>query len=441
MRIPVLMVVGSNDAIRDLSLGVSMDVPSEGLPSGLELDTDFAPVPLTVSDGDSPTADVTTAESASSYVVRGFVDADPEDPPTELDGVTVYADPKVEPLLTCGGTAPVGTSADVAKLLDVANLRGRGLDGSNVAIGIVDTGINLAHLKKKLGSTPALDSANSWTPKGSTTAAGNYPVGHGTMCAFDVLIAAPKATLIDIPVLQAGGGGGSVMSGYLSAALLAFSNVLVSWSVAGTGSGLDQYAAVVLSNSWGIFHPSMDFPSGHPGRYCDNPRHPFNMILEPMARAGVDVVFAAGNCGADCPDVRCKNRTAECIMGASASVDAFSIAGCDIHGDRVGYSSQGPSITGMYGQKPDITGYTHFLGSQYKPGKPDSGTSAACPVVAGCIAAIRTKADPRSPVTPYMLYDHFRLNATLPAGQGSGWNADYGHGIVNPVAVADQLGF
>jgi hypothetical protein len=436
------MFVSSSDAIRDVASGVATEAPSEGVPSSVELDMDFVPVPVTVSDGDSPTADVTTADSASSYVVRGFVDADPEDPPTEIDGVAVYSDPEVQEFLTCGNTPPVGTSGDVANLIDITTLAQRGLDGTNVAIGIVDTGINLAFLTNALGWTPPLDGANSWTPKGSSPTPGNYPVGHGTMCAFDVLIAAPNATLVDLPVLQSGGGGGSVMSGYLSAALSAFSHVLVSWSVAGTGSGLDQYSAVVLSNSWGIFHPSMDFPSGHPGRYCDNPKHPFNLILETMARSGVDVVFAAGNCGADCPDVRCKGRTTECIMGASASVDAFSVAGCDINGDRVGYSSQGPSITGMYGQKPDITGYTHFLGSRaFGANRPDSGTSAACPVVAGCIAAIRTKANPHSPITPYMLYDHFRLNASTPAGQSSGWNADYGHGIVNVIAVADQLGF
>jgi hypothetical protein len=439
MRIPILMLVNSTDSIRDVALGVSTEAPT-GIPESVELDTDFTPVPVNVQDGDKPTADVVATESASTYIVRGFIDADPTDPPTQVEGVDVYADPQIDSFLTCINTPAVGTSDDVARLLDVTTLAQRGLDGSKVAVGIVDTGINLAYLTTRLGWTPALDAANSWTPKGSSTTPGNWPIAHATMCAFDVLIAAPKATLIDIPVLRSGGGGGSAMSGYLSAAVLAFSSILVSWSVAGTGNGLDQYSALVLSNSWGIFNPVMDFPSGHPGRYCDNPKHPFNMMLEPMARAGIDVVFAAGNCGADCPDGRCKGRTTEAIMGASASVDAFSVAGCDINGARVGYSSQGPSIAGMYGQKPDITGYTHFLGSKFAGGStPDSGTSAACPVVAGCIAAIRTKADPRSPVSPYMLYDHFRTNATTPAGQSSGWNADCGYGIVNVVAVADQL--
>jgi hypothetical protein len=440
MRMPVLLLVDASDAMREVAMGISM-APAEGLPAGLEFDSDFTPVPLSLTDGETLTADVTSTDNAASFVVRGFIDASPDDPPTEVDGVPVYADPEIEEFLTCGGDAPVGTWEDVASLLAVSDLAARGLDGTNVALCIADTGINLQHLTDKLGWTPNLDSANSWTPKGSSTNPGEFSVGHGTMCAFDALIAAPNATLVDLPVLRAGGGGGSTMSGFLSAALSAYSQVMISWGVAGTGSGLDQYAAVVLSNSWGIFHPNMDFPSGHPGRYCDNPKHPFNLILETVSRSGIDVIFAAGNCGADCPDGRCKGRTDECIMGASASVDAFSVAGCDTNKERVGYSSQGPAITGMYGMKPDITGYTHFLGSEaFGPGSADSGTSAACPVVAGCIAAFRTKVDPRSPVTPYMLWSHIRDHAVQGGGQPSGWNADYGYGIIEPIAVADQLG-
>ncbi|MEO7690194.1 MAG: S8/S53 family peptidase, partial [Sphingomonas sp.] len=347
----------------------------------------------------------------------------------------------IAPFVTCGA-APVGTSADVATLLNTQELWNRGLNGANVAIGIVDSGINLPHLTNVLGFTPSLDAANSWTPTGAGFAAGNYPVDHGTMCAFDVLIAAPGATLIDVPVLSnPSAAGGSVMAGFLSAAVLAYTTLYASWN-SGIGSGdLSQYSALVLSNSWGIFHPSWDFPAGHPGRYCDNPNHPFNILLETMSRGGIDVLFAAGNCGADCPDTRCQNRSIEAIMGASASVDALSIAGCDINNERVGYSSQGPSIAGMYQMKPDFTSYTHFLGSQaFGANVPDSGTSAACPVAAGCMAALRTKISPRTPATPYMMYDHFRGQASTPTGLAAGWNADYGAGIINTVPIADLFG-
>ncbi|MBC7987443.1 MAG: S8 family serine peptidase [Sphingomonadaceae bacterium] len=435
MQIPVIMVLPSSVA---MSAGV---VEGGTFPQGLQLDPNYPMVPF---GGNGPA--ITAAfgdetEREQHYVVRGFVEASLEDPPQMLDGHVVYADPEIAPFVTCGADA-VGAASDVATLLQTDELLRRGMDGTNVGVVILDTGINLTHLESVLGYVPNFDSANSWTPPGVGWTAGDAPVDHGTMCAFDALIAAPSATLIDYPILSANAPtGGSVMSGFLSTALLAFAGIHGSWN-SGVGSGdLSQYSGLVVSNSWGIFHPSWDFPAGHPGRYCDNPNHPFILQLETMSMGAIDVFFAAGNCGADCPDGRCQNRSVESIMGASASVDALSIAGCDINNERVGYSSQGPSIAGMYGMKPDFTAYTHFLGSQaFGVDVPDSGTSAACPVAAGCMAALRTHISPRTPATPYMMYSHFRQQATTPAGQSTGWNGDYGYGIINTVPIAVGFG-
>lgn len=450
MSIPVLMIISSTPSLVSSATGGNGDDgSSSGVPSGVTIDPDFTPIPLSLSEGETLTADLVGASEAPTFVVRGFVEGTLEDPPQEIDGVTIYSDPTIDGVPTCGGDTPVGTWNDVQTLLDTASLAAKDMDGTNVAVVIMDTGINLDYLTNKLGFTPEFDSANSWQPKGASSAPGQWPIetdpnslglNHGTMCAFDALIAAPKATLVEGAVLRNPPPGASIMSGPLSNALAAFTAVLASWKDTNNSDGLSKYAGVVLSNSWGIFHPSWDFPAGHPGRYCDNPRHPFNRILEPMARAGIDVVFAAGNCGSDCPDGRCQNRTTEAIMGASAMVDVFSIAGADTNGDRVGYSSQGPSIPGMYDMKPDITSYTHFSGSEvFGAGTPDSGTSAACPVMAGCIAAIRTKVSPLSPATPYMLYDHFRTDAKTPAGQSADWNGDYGYGLVDVVAVSNRF--
>lgn len=442
MQIPVLLVLPQSNANMAVSMAVDQ---GGGFPEGFTPDPDF---PMMII-GDTTTSDQSMVAMLGDGVgiageplmaVRGWVEGSLEDPPTQIGGFTVFSDPEIDTFLTCIDTPPLGSWLDVGALVDVGALAIHGMDGSNVAIGIVDTGINLDHLTGVLGWTPNLDSTNSWTPPGAIATPGNWPVHHGTMCAFDALIAAPNATLVDIPVLSARlPGGGSRMSATLSAALLAYSGVLASWN-SGVGSGdLSQYAGLILSNSWGIFHPSWDFPVGHPGRYCDNPNHPFMLQLEAMSRGGIDVFFAAGNCGADCPDGRCQNRTTDAVMGASASIDVMSIAGCDINDDRVGYSSQGPSIPGIPpGTKPDITSYTHFDGSQaFGVGTPDSGTSAACPVAAGCMAALRTKISPRGAATTYMMYDHLRLNAAVKVPLAPGWNADYGHGIIRPVAVAD----
>jgi hypothetical protein len=347
--------------------------------------------------------------------VSGFFEADsPEAVPATADGRPLYANPQISPFLTCGGTPPVGSHLDVARKLDVAGLGGRGLDGSGVAIAIMDTGINLKYLNAKLGpgNQPLFDAGNSWTAPGSFIAPGAHPVDHGTMCAFDVLIAAPKATLLDFPILSSSAPGGSRVGQTLSVALSGFAQLLNFWAVAFAAGGGPKYRAFVVSNSWGIFHPSWDFPVGHPGRFIDNPNHPFNVIVATLARSGADIVFAAGNCGAQCADGRCQGNTTQTIMGSSA---------------------------GMFPQKPDLTAYTHFSGSEaFGVGSADTGTSAACPVASGCVAALRTKLSPGA-VPPANLFASLRSSARAVPGQ-VGWNGDYGFGIIDPLAVATAQG-
>jgi serine protease AprX len=305
-------------------------------------------------------------------------------------------------------------------------------------VAVMDTGINLQFLSNLVPGV-RLDVGNSWTPPNTTTLPGKHPVDHGTMCAFDVLIAAPKAVLLDFPILGAGAPGGNVVGRTLGTAMLACSQLLTSWAVSFAPGGLSQYKGLVVNNSWGIYHPSWDFPAGHRGRFIDNPQHPFNQLVASMASAGIDIVFASGNCGPGCADLRCQGRTAQCIMGANAHQDVLTVAGCDTNKQIVGYSSQGPSIANMFQQKPDITGYTHFLGSQaFGPGSADSGTSAACPVVAGCVAAVRTKVSPTA-TTPVNLFAQARATAAALPGQ-IGWRADSGHGIIDADALARSLG-
>lgn len=436
MSIPVIMLLPSSKASAAVSVAAEGGETSSQLPEGFTLDPEFPVIAI----GDETTQGSMTATAGgesggeATVAVRGFIDATLEDAPETIGGNPIFSDPDIDTCLTCIGDPPVGTKADVAAMLDQQGLWDRGMTGENVAICIMDTGINLAHLESKIGWVPNFDSSNSWIKPGSPHNPGEYPVHHGTMCAFDALIAAPWATLVDFPILFSSG-----IKAVLSNALLTYSNILA----ARNGGGLSGYSGVVLSNSWGVFHPSWDFPPGHPGRYIDNPNHPFMRQLESMARNGIDLFFAAGNCGADCPDGRCQNVTTQSIRGANASIDALSIAGCDINDQRVGYSSQGPSIPGIPpGTKPDITSYTHFLGSEaFGVGVPDSGTSAACPVAAGCMAALRTKIPPQVQganwMNTYLLYDHFRQNT---AGSPHDWNGDTGYGIIRPVPVADIFG-
>ena len=99
-----------------------------------------------------------------------------------------------------------GRGEVIDELRELATLnRGLGMDGSAVLLAIVDTGINLAHLRSR-GLSPRFSAERSWAPPQPPTqpqpTPGEMPVSHGTMCAFDALIAAPQATLLDIAVLS-----------------------------------------------------------------------------------------------------------------------------------------------------------------------------------------------------------------------------------------------
>jgi subtilisin family serine protease len=322
----------------------------------------------------------------SVVLVRGDLPDDPVEMEETLElirsteqVVEVFSDPTIETGFLCANDPAQGTDADVAALLGSADLLANGLDGSGVSVAVVDTGINIAHLQTK-GRQNALEVAESWNPRGVTTAPGQHPVNHGTMCAFDVGIVAPLATLLDHSVLLSRAPGG--MAGLLSDAVLSYSSLLQTLL-----QQSPQDRRLVISNSWGMYSPRWDFPVGQPGNYSHSVVHPFFLVTNALIGAGADVLFASGNCGAECPDGRCGFGAGESICGANSYPNVLSVAGVSTTKERVGYSSQGPGV--LSARKPDLAGYTHFAGSGVWP--VDSGTSAACPVLAGYVAAIRTR--------------------------------------------------
>jgi subtilisin family serine protease len=368
----------------------------------------------------------------STYLIRGTIPdgaaqaAVLQATASHPDVVGVFADPVVESSIVCPGDTAVGTASKVATLLSVSRLEAKGMDGRGVYLAIVDTGINVAHLKAK-GRKPKLDVAKSWTPAGVSTRPGKHSVDHGTMCAFDAGIAAPRATLLDHAVLLSTTPGSTVMAGLLSDAVLAFSRLRTVLNAMPA-----KKRAMVVSNSWGMFSPSWDFPPGHPGNYSDNPNHPFNLIVASLEAAGADILFAAGNCGRDCPDGRCAFGGTLPICGANSHPAILSVAGVDVKKKRVGYSSQGPGRLAL--RKPDISAYTHFKGSGVYPS--DGGTSAACPVAAGVVAAVRSKY-PTSKLTPLQLRSLILKTAEDKAA--TGFDDDYGWGILDAKALMAAL--
>ena len=444
-RVRVLAVVPAEETLRASASAFALGQPGNirrtpaSLPKMIDFDPDFAAVPLATTGATGMVAAM-TPQRAPDFVVRGTMEEErleelAQENVASVDGVRLFADPRISafPAPGCGG-GPIGTVADVARKLDVPSLAARRLNGSGVAVAVMDTGISLRHLRSK-GLNPILDAGLTWNP--GHGAPGQYSVGHGTMCAFDALIAAPQATLLDFPILLSSASGGSAMDGFLSDALQAYAVLLAALRLPGSQR---PFKALVVNNSWGMYHESWDFPAGHPGRYADNPNHPFNVIVGTLARNGADILFAAGNCGANCPDRRCEGVVRNTIMGANAHPEVITLAGATVRDQRVGYSSQGPGMAGMAHAKPDLSCYTHFLGSEaFGAGSEDSGTSTACPVAAGAVAALRTRL-PASRLSPKDLARELRIDARRRGGGLGGWNRNYGYGIIRPARTAARLG-
>ncbi|MDH2429515.1 S8 family serine peptidase [Sphaerisporangium sp. TRM90804] len=423
-------------------VATTADVTDE-LP-GVALDHSFTPVALPRAQPASPGGDplslnqplvFSMAAEQASVLVRGEISDDEGSarvallPGRHRDVVGVYADPVIETSLTCGGSPPVGTWRDVERMLSVPELRAEGYDGAGVALAVCDTGVNAAHVAEGLGLEVAVDRERSWNPGGVSGDAGEFDVDHGTMCAFDALICAPRASVIDIPVLLSRRRGGTAMDGLLSDAVAAFAHLRTVLEAQPPES-----RALVVSNSWGCFSPLWDLAPGQPGNYSDNAAHPFNIIVGSLEQAGADILFAAGNCGTECRDRRCAYPDRP-IGGANSHPQVLSVGGVDTDGRRVGYSSKGPGR--LSDRKPDICSYTHFSGSKaFGEDKPDSGTSAACPVAAGLVAAVRTRW-PASLISPAQL--RTLLHRTADDRSDVGFDYEYGYGVTDTAALLSAL--
>ena len=205
-------------------------------------------------------------EKSERFLVNGFLNVRDRGVPEYFvekgQRYPIHSNPLISGLLrlqpclpTCGTSQYVGTSSDVQQKLDFQTLQNNGLDGSGVALAIVDSGIYKPRIERLLGDALkpirpiSLDANNSWRPLGLVTEPGEHRVGHGTMCAYDALIAAPKATLLDFPMLLARPVADHHSTSMVDAAMLAYFYLAITWA---SGS----FDALVVSNSWGIFHPS-----------------------------------------------------------------------------------------------------------------------------------------------------------------------------------------
>ena len=218
--------------------------------------------------------------------------------------------------------------------LGVGDVWQSGHRGDGIIVGIVDEGIDGTEY-------PVIGGFN----RAGAQAPGAASIrSHGSMCAADVLVAAPEAQLYDYPFLVPRS----------SSALAMFSNVLKQRRLDGTPH--------VVSNSWGFY--AVPPQATNPNHEIWDIDHPLHRKIREVIESGALVVFAAGNCGTPCPAGNCDDSSIGAgisIHGSNSLAEVITVAAVNSRGDRIGYSSQGP---GMFEpEKPDVAAYSHFFGN------------------------------------------------------------------------------
>lgn len=299
----------------------------------------------------------------------------------------------------------------------------RGQTNSAVLLAVVDTGICRPSVLAAL-NLPAIATDNMlscartggppWSPQDT----------HGTMVAVDAMISAPSAVLVDISVVQRMNSGIEV---WTSDILAGYNNLkpALHWLSGGQIDGL------VVCNSWALFSKSADAATTNSLQvwqpYWDNPAHPLNDETRVFDGAGADLVFAAGNCGPPGSahmSSPCRGESNDAIYGANSSPFVLTVTSADLNDQPIQEVSRG--IGALHREKPDVAAYSGFLASN--PPTPDCGTSAACGVASGVVAALRIATGRK--FTPAQLRDWLRQNAR-PLRHQTGHSLHFGHGLLD----------
>ncbi|WP_116108452.1 S8 family peptidase [Lewinella sp. IMCC34191] len=383
--------------------------PKNNIPS-LRLDPEYPPIPMEGEDQGFLPPETTWIRRAT--IETGDLPILKRDPRV----VAVYQDARIAPFEVRDGRKEPSSSSStsssfpdydcdlkngkgdfdtVLKKIGADRLRENGITGEGIAVGIVDAGLLSAERHGEYGVRNVTDGCpDNWGNRA-------YWKGHGAMVATTVLAIAPDAELYDIRLSD---------------------DALISDAIRGFQWAMDRYQKTgkphILSNSWGIYHreESEDFIE-----YASSFDHLFTKKVRKAIGLGMIVVFAAGNCGENCPDSRCgESGPGKSIWGANGLEEVITVGAINCNDGVIGYSSQGPAA--LHPLKPDICGLSHFNGSD----KIYTGTSAACPVVAGAAALLKQANNKLDGLQARRLFNE----TARQIGDVAGWNAKTGHGLV-----------
>lgn len=321
--------------------------------------------------------------------------------------------------------------AAAARLLGSSTLRDHGLTGNGVNIVIIDQGFDQTKVKNFGGG---------WAQ--GTVVPGTTERGHGPMVVRNIVDAAPNAIYWDLPLIPLAIDN---VNAFIATAISSFCLVLKYIS------SLSNPGPWVLVNAWAIFNRSSEYPLGD---YTQNPNNYLNLLIAQIVDKGIDVVFAAGNCGQFCPSQRCGRLDVgpgNSIWGANSHPRVLTTGAVQTDVRWLGNSSQGPGQPLLSLLKPDLCAPSNFrdehdaftgntaepyVGNSGSPFIANTGTSAACGLAGGVVAALRSRWGPITVTPDYLIQ---RLIATTRKTEGPSWNGQLGNGILDARAAFENL--
>jgi subtilisin family serine protease len=329
----------------------------------------------------------------------------------------------------CPGTANLaafGHREHVRRTVRAGALADQGLRGQSVNVVIIDEGLdkNLIPPANWGGGLDHFIDVDLVLPAGSAQAH-----SHGMMIARSILDLAPNARLYDVPAIPTALPPN--VQTFISTIQAAYTSLI--HEILYRRSIPEWSGPWVLINAWGIFDTRSD-PTGSYTRNTEVGGHPMiNRITRAVATHNLDIVFAAGNCGQFCPSQSCgglDRGPGHSIWGANAHPLVITVGAVRSDETWTGYSSQGPGPELLAVEKPDFCAPSQFV-ETYDAALLSSGTSAACGVAGGVVAALRSNpAWDQFTVTPQMIKAALMAIPRKPDGL-SGWDDRFGCGVLN----------
>jgi Subtilase family len=347
----------------------------------------------------------------------------------------MYQEPQARPLVPAGHWCP-GEAADprfanrsaAERLLGIDFLRKQeSTRGWGVNVVVADQGLDRQVLGDRYGGGWSVGDRQPGSAQGQPGA----PRSHGMMIAHNILQVAPDATLFDLPLAPV-----ADIEAFLDRAVPAYETMLAEitkWRAD------ERRGPWILVNPWGIHDRKSERRKGH---YTEEGDHRLNQLVLQAVGDNIDVVFAAGNCGQFCPNDRCGDTDygpGRSIWGANSLDAVLTVGAVRSDGIWLGYSSQGPGQEKLGAKKPDLCAASQFCEND-DSFNINTGTSAACALAAGVIAALRSRWDPIKVPPPTL---QRILNDTAMKPHGLNWQNKlgqrFGNGILNAEAAFKEL--